>query len=193
MAALVLEGITGYTAPDITVPAADTGTGSQTVYAAAEPPKLEILEQTGEKQVSKGPAEKLAAVDESGEYKDGTYRGSAQGFGGTVVVEVTIRDGKITGITVISASGETGSYFARAKAVISSIIGSQSTNVDAVSGATYSSNGIIKAVRNALKKARVRKSKSKKEKKKKKKDNNKKKKKGKNKKKNKKKHAGERR
>ena len=36
------------------------------------------------------------------------------------------------------------------------MIKKQSTNVDAVSGATFSSNGIIKAVRNALKKAVVK-------------------------------------
>ena len=36
------------------------------------------------------------------------------------------------------------------------MIKKQSTNVDSVSGATFSSNGIIKAVRNALKKAAVK-------------------------------------
>ena len=53
----------------------------------------------------------------------------------------------------MSASGETGSYFASAQGVVSKVLSSQSPNVDAVSGATYSSNGIIQAVQNALSQA----------------------------------------
>ena len=92
------------------------------------------------------------SVPEGG-YKDGTYQGSGTGFGGTITVEVTISGGKIASITILSAAGETASYFASAKGVISRIISGQTPNVDAVSGATYSSNGIIQAVQNALAKA----------------------------------------
>ena len=92
------------------------------------------------------------SVPEGG-YKDGTYQGSGTGFGGTITVEVTISGGKIASITVLSAAGETASYFASAQGVISRIISGQTPNVDAVSGATYSSNGIIQAVQNALAKA----------------------------------------
>lgn len=89
----------------------------------------------------------------AGGYKDGTYQGSGTGFGGTITVQVTISGGKIAAIDILSASGETGSYFASAKGVISKMISGQTPNVDAVSGATYSSNGIIQAVQNALSKA----------------------------------------
>ena len=92
------------------------------------------------------------SVPEGG-YKDGTYQGSGTGFGGTITVEVTISGGKIASISILSAAGETASYFASAQGVISRILSGQTPNVDAVSGATYSSNGIIQAVQNALAKA----------------------------------------
>ena len=91
-------------------------------------------------------------VPESG-YKDGTYQGSGTGFGGTVTVQVTIADGKITVVDILDAAGETPAYFASARGVVSRILAGQTPNVDAVSGATYSSNGIIQAVQNALSKA----------------------------------------
>ena len=88
-----------------------------------------------------------------GGYKDGTYQGSGTGFGGTITVQVTVSGGKITAVDILSASGETGSYFSSAQGVVSKVLSSQSPNVDAVSGATYSSNGIIQAVQNALSQA----------------------------------------
>ena len=89
----------------------------------------------------------------AGEYTDGTYTGSGTGFGGTITVQVTVSNHKIVSINILDASSETASYFANAQGVISRIISSQSPNVDAVSGATYSSNGIISAVQNALSQA----------------------------------------
>ena len=92
----------------------------------------------------------LETAEESGSWKDGIYYGSGTGFGGTIKVAVTVRDGKIMSIEIQSASGEGSSYLSQAKAVIDRIISQQSLNVDTVSGATYSSRGIIRAVRNAL-------------------------------------------
>ena len=89
----------------------------------------------------------------TGGYKDGTYSGSAQGFGGAIGVSVTISGGKITAVNVTGASGETPSYLSSAKGVISRILSKQTPNVDTVSGATYSSNGILNAVKQALNKA----------------------------------------
>lgn len=86
-------------------------------------------------------------------YVDGTYTGSGTGFGGTITVQVTVSNHKIASINILDASSETASYFANAQGVVSRIISSQSPNVDAVSGATYSSNGIITAVQNALSQA----------------------------------------
>lgn len=80
---------------------------------------------------------------------DGVYKGSATGFSGSVTVAVTILDKKIVSIDILSASDDEA-FFDRAKGVIDRIISSQSLDVDVVSGATYSSNGIIGAVKNAL-------------------------------------------
>lgn len=113
-----------------------------------------------------GSAPSVSKVSESGTWKDETYTGSGKGFGGTISVKVTVEDGKISAIDVTSASGETASYFSKAKGIIPKMISGQTTNVDAASGATYSSNGIITAVRNALSKAETGKSSTKKKKKK---------------------------
>lgn len=81
---------------------------------------------------------------------DGVYTGSAPGYRGETTVEVTVKDGKIQNIDVLS-TGDDGPYMDRAKAaVIGNILGKQSVDVDAVSGATYSSNAIMQAVKNAL-------------------------------------------
>ena len=86
-------------------------------------------------------------------YKDGTYTGSAQGFGGAITVQVTLANDEITDIQVTSAPGEDSAYLSQGEGVISSIISAQSTDVDTVSGATFSSTGIINAVVDALGKA----------------------------------------
>lgn len=86
-------------------------------------------------------------------YKDGTYTGEAQGFGGTIQVQVTLVSDEITDIQVTSAPGEDSAYLSQGEGVISSILSAQSTDVDTISGATFSSTGIINAVVDALGKA----------------------------------------
>lgn len=86
-------------------------------------------------------------------YKNGSYTGEGQGFGGTIQVQVTLEDDTITDIQVVSAPGEDSAYLSQGKGVISSILSAQSTDVDTISGATFSSTGIINAVNDALGKA----------------------------------------
>ena len=86
--------------------------------------------------------------------KDGQYTGIAQGFNGPITVKVTITNGLISGVEIISHS-EDAPYFAKAMAVISRILGKPGKTVDTVSQATYSSRGIIGAVNNALSKAGI--------------------------------------
>lgn len=86
-------------------------------------------------------------------YKEGTYTGYGEGMNGKIKVNVTISQDKITSISV-GENSEDEEYLAEAKGVIDRIIASQSTNVDVVSGATYSSNGIIGGVNEALSKAK---------------------------------------
>lgn len=93
-------------------------------------------------------------------YKDGTYYGTGVGFNGTLTVKVTIKNGKITNIDIVK-TGDGDEYIAKAKGLLKSIYAKQNTNVDTVSGATYSSNGLIEAVSNALSKAVVNKDNSK--------------------------------
>lgn len=87
-------------------------------------------------------------------WKDGTYRGTGTGYKGDIVLDVEMKDGKIASIAEVEQS-ETASYWERAKSLFDTIIEKQSTSVDAVSGATLSSNGIKAAVQNALDTAEV--------------------------------------
>lgn len=96
----------------------------------------------------------VAEVADAAVYKDGTYYGSATGFAGPIKVKVVISGGKIASIEIVSTS-DGSSYISKASAITGKIVSSQSTNVDTVSGATYSSVGIINAVRNALAQAAV--------------------------------------
>ena len=89
----------------------------------------------------------------NGSYKDGTYTGEADGFGGTVAVEVTVKDGKIEAIEVTSAEKEDSAYLAMAEDIIPKIIEAQSAEVDTISGATFSSTGIKNAAEQALEQA----------------------------------------
>ena len=89
---------------------------------------------------------------DSTNYKDGTYTGEADGFGGTIQVEVKIEKNKIAEINVVSAEKEDGAYLSMTKDIIPKIIDAQSADVDTVSGATFSSTGIKNASEQALEK-----------------------------------------
>lgn len=113
---------------------------------------------TGQSQSGSGAAARsstsVQAVEDPSAYKDGTYYGTGTGFGGTLKVKVEISGGKITSIQIME-NQDGSEYISKASALINTIIQNQSTNVDTVSGATYSSVGIIQAVRNALSQAAV--------------------------------------
>ena len=97
--------------------------------------------------------EAVGSVQEPAAYKDGTYYGIGTGFAGNLKVEVVISGGKISNIQIVETN-DGSEYIQKASGVINQILGAQSTNgIDTVSGATFSSNGIIKAVRNALSQA----------------------------------------
>ena len=100
-------------------------------------------------------AEDASSEEESEDlvYKNGTYTGDGQGFGGNIQVQVTLENDTITDIQVVSAPGEDSAYLSQGQGVISTILASQSTDVDTISGATFSSTGIINAVNDALGKA----------------------------------------
>ena len=85
--------------------------------------------------------------------KDGVYQGTAAGFGGDITVEVTVENGRITDVAIISADNEDGAYLAMAEDIIDSILEAQSADVDTISGATFSSSGIKNAAAGALEQA----------------------------------------
>jgi len=86
------------------------------------------------------------AAEAEGQYVDGTYDGEADGFGGTIAVEVTVE-------AITSADGEDSAYLSNAEAIIPKIIEAQSADVDTISGATFSSTGIRNAAQEAIEKA----------------------------------------
>ena len=106
-------------------------------------------------QAKASAAEEARAVNtnQGAGYLDGKYTGSAQGYGGTVTVEVTIQKGSITEIEAISHAGEDAAYWNMCSGVIPQLIESQGAHADTVSGATFSSSGIINATVDALEKA----------------------------------------
>lgn len=110
-------------------------------------------ESTSESESDSSLAE-MAAVQDASAYKDGTYYGTGKGFAGTMKVKVDIAGGKIASISIVSTK-DGDSYVKSASSLLDTIVEKQSTNVDTVSGATFSSRGIIAAVRSALSQAAV--------------------------------------
>lgn len=91
--------------------------------------------------------------DTAGSYKDGSYEGTATGFGGDITVKVTVDGGKITAVDIVSAEKEDGAYLTMAEDIIPKIIDAQTSEVDTISGATFSSTGIKNATAQALESA----------------------------------------
>ena len=110
-------------------------------------------ESTSESESDSSSAE-IAAVQDASAYKDGTYYGTGKGFAGNIKVKVDIAGGKISAISIVSTK-DGDSYVKSASSLLDTIVEKQSTNVDTVSGATFSSRGIIAAVRSALSQAAV--------------------------------------
>ena len=90
----------------------------------------------------------------SGAYKDGECFGKASSYNGNVEVKVTISGGKITAIDIVKTKDDEEYFFDAQKKVIPEILEKQSTDVDAVAGATTSSEGICHAVQKALEEAK---------------------------------------
>lgn len=81
---------------------------------------------------------------------DGVYEGSGDGFGGKITVRLTVENERLQKAEIISAKNETKDYLESAKKILDNAVKRQSTDVDTVSGATLSSNGIIAAMKDAL-------------------------------------------
>ncbi len=93
----------------------------------------------------------LTAIASSGSstYEDGNYSGKGLGYNDYIYVDVTVANGAIAEIKVTKHI-EDEPYYSDSKKVINDILETQSLEVDVVSGATYSSLGIIDGVLDAL-------------------------------------------
>ncbi len=88
-------------------------------------------------------------------YKDGTYTGVGRGYMPGLQVQVTVKNSKIASVEIVS-SNETPRFAQMPFEIIpQKIVSSQSVSVDAVSGATRTSEGIMMAVEDALSQAVV--------------------------------------
>lgn len=82
--------------------------------------------------------------------KDGVFQGSAEGYGGTVVTEVTIGNGWITSVEVVEAKDEDAPWLEMVEVLPERILEAQTSSIDVVSGATFTSTGILNGVTEAL-------------------------------------------
>lgn len=92
-------------------------------------------------------------AETEGAYADGEWEGEAEGFGGSISLKIKIESGKLTDIKIVSAEKEDRTYLTMAEAMLPAILEAQSADVDTISGATFSSEGIKNAAAQALKKA----------------------------------------
>lgn len=134
--------LSDYTAPVYGSESEDELTETETIIESA------CMESVEETEIEN--TEAAAVLDGAFDLADGTYEGSANGFSGKIKVSVVIKNQTIRSINILSNSDD-AAFFNRAKeGVTASILAKQSTDVDTVSGATYSSRGIINAVKDAL-------------------------------------------
>ncbi|SHJ41393.1 FMN-binding domain-containing protein [Geosporobacter subterraneus DSM 17957] len=118
--------------------------------SASPQPKLEV--HNGQSPTMKEPvAEPSKDIQPEGQYKNGTYKGSGEGNEGPVKVQVTVVNGYLDQIIVLSHEDTENLAQNAFKHLSKVMIEQQSTDVDVVAGATASSQGFIHAVKNALK------------------------------------------
>ena len=138
-----------------TTPDVNTSNGNSQDSSTSSSQNGNTVVENGSGEVSNGNSNPGVSdsVESTSKYKDGTYSGSATGFAGTLQVNVQISNDVITSITITSHNDTPGFADRALEEIPSKIIASQSTNVDVISGVTYTSKGIINAVNDALSKA----------------------------------------
>ena len=100
----------------------------------------EVLQAEAEEEASTG-------------LKDGVYEGTGLGFGDDIRVQITVQDGRMTDITVLYADGEDRPYYKQALTMLDGMLSAQTGDVDLVTGATLTCEGLRDAVQDALGKA----------------------------------------
>ena len=108
--------------------------GYNTVLDKREQAEEQLRKQQAELEQEQSVDAAKEGTTTDGAYKDGTYTGEAQGFGGSIDVAVIIENGKISEINITSAEKEDGAYLSMAEDIIPSILEAQSAEVDTISG-----------------------------------------------------------
>lgn len=151
------------TATTVSTTTAETNESTEpTTETTTEAITEEDTEEPNEEQVSDEPQYEEQPVTPEPElppepqyiYNNGTFSASAYGYDGDVYVTVTIENDVIINISGYTDESDSWYFDSASGQVIPAILNSQSPDVDAYSGATYSSNAIMQAVKNALDSAR---------------------------------------
>ena len=83
-------------------------------------------------------------------FTPGTYEGTGTGYSGEIKVSVTVDETSITGIEVVEQTETESVGGAALPTLVDRVLSAQSANIDVVSGATYTSDGFLTAVREAI-------------------------------------------
>ena len=83
----------------------------------------------------------------------GTYAGTGRGYNGPIQVEIQLSPAGIEDIAIISHEESVYPGTAAMEELLDAVLETGATDVDVVSGATFSSRGFLEAVENALEKA----------------------------------------
>lgn len=97
--------------------------------------------------------EQASGAQLAGEYADGTYSGTGKGYNGKLTVELTIEQNAVASLTVTSAADDEPYITKATRGITKQLLERQSAELDGVSGATYSSKGLIQAIEQALESA----------------------------------------
>ncbi len=124
--------------------------GISACSSGGEAPTTEAVQEseTTEMETTTAQADTEPAPEESA---SGTFEGKGNGFGGELQLKVTVTDGKMEDIEVVSHH-ESSVVFNRALPIITErILEAQSPEVDSVTGATFTSYAVKAAVAEAMK------------------------------------------
>lgn len=109
----------------------------------------ETTEETAEEESTEEAAEEEEAVEEEAGLT-GTYTGTGSGFGGDITVTLTLEDGVITECSIDGPDETETVGGAALEELAEQVIAANGSEIDGVSGATYTSDGVSEAVANAL-------------------------------------------
>lgn len=137
-------------------PVSTAVTGSISESETPSEPEKEILSEPESPPIQSTVPTAESILEETSFYLDGEYTAAAFGYNGDITVTITISGDKITDIKAYSDESDIWYFDTAADTVISRILSEQSTEVDEVTGATFSSKGIMAAVADALESAKRR-------------------------------------